>query len=294
MHICAYGVISDPITSKLPVFEVIEALYEHVQEFVIIDSSIYDKVDLTKYGKVRKHVKTILNPFDNPLGGLFTAALRLVDSDTCFFLDFDEIFEFKGENLKDIVARYPIDTGAGIAFSLRNYFCSRNFLTDGCSSKGAHVFRNSSLLFHDLIGHYVVNHSHVRRTSSGPDLNDGVRLVDEQGRPIGHYPPIPLEEVVIHHTSHLDIASKMVRSVLQWNHTSTLDLPEFYPYDMRFKKSTVDKIYELVENDIDNGNILLYSDPIPFNYEPNKYLDAFVKRAGIYEFNPGAYTVIAK
>jgi hypothetical protein len=290
-YVTAYGAISDPFTTKLPIYEVIESLYDHVDCFVILDTSIHDNVDLSRYKKVRKHVRSLFNCFDNPLGSLFTGALNLVDSDTCLFLDFDEIFEFKTSSLKDIIKRYPLDTGAGIAFSLRNYYCSRHFLVDGCSTKGSHIFKRISNLYHDTLGAYVVQHNHIRRTNREADVCDGVRLTDEMGNPTAHYAPIPLDEVVIHHTSHLDPVGKMVRSILQFNHTSTLDLPEFYPFDMRFKKSTIDKIYAIGEQKIKDGNLLLYSDPIPFEYEPNKLLDAFVKRANILEFDPTKFLI---
>ena len=291
MHICAYSAISDPITAKLPIYECIEALYDHVDEFCIFDCSIYDNVDLTKYAKVRKHVRGLFNPFDDPFGSIFTQALRLCDSDTVMFIDIDEIFDFKGKSLKDVISKYPLDGGAGVAFSLLNYYCSRNFTVDGCSSKGPHIFRNRPDIFHDMIGQYAVNHNHIRRTCSGPDLNDGVRIVFEDGRPMSHYPPIPLDDVTIHHTSHLCPVSKMVRSVMQFNHTSSLDLPEFYPFDMRFQKSTVDKIYELGLEDLKSGNMILYGNAIPFEYKPNQYLDAFIGRANIYEFDPSPFTI---
>jgi hypothetical protein len=290
-HLCAYVCIMDPITSKLPLEECIESLYEHVDEFVVMDLSIYDKVDLSRYGKVRKHVKSLWNPFDNPFGSGFTSALNLCDSDTVMFLDADEIFDFKTSGLKDIIKRYPLDTGAGIAFSLRNYYCSRHFLVDGCSTKGSHIFKRIANFYHDTLGAYVLQHNHIRRTNREADVCDGVRLTDEMGNPTAHYTPIPLDEVVIHHTSHLDPVSKMVRSILQFNHTSTLDLPDFYPFDMRFKKSTLDKIYAIGEQKIKDGNLLLYSDPIPFEYEPNKLLDAFVKRANILEFDPTKFLI---
>jgi hypothetical protein len=292
MYLTAYCAIMDPLTGKLPIYECIESLEPHVDQFVFYDCSIYDNVNLGRYEKVRKHVRGLYNPFDNPLGSAFTAALNLCDTDYLLFLDADEVWEFKTSSLKDIVKRFPsLDNGAGVAFSLRNYYCSRDFLVDGCSSKGSHVFKRIGNTYHDTLSAYVIQHNHIRRTNREPDIADGVRLTDEMGNPMAHYAPIPLDEVVIHHTSHLDIASKMIRSILQWNHTSTLDLPEFYPYDMRFKKSTIDKIYAIGEQKIKDGNLLLYSDPIPFEYEPNKLLDAFVKRANILEFDPTKFLI---
>jgi hypothetical protein len=101
-----------------------------------------------------------------------------------------------------------------------------------------------------------------------------------------HYQPIPLEEVTIHHTSHLDLAGKMVRSILQYNHTSTLDLLDFFPVDMRLRPEMVEKIYNLQVEEIKNGDIKLYGFPQPVEYEGNKHLDAFVKRCSIKEFDP--------
>jgi len=285
-YITAYGVLIEPFLGKLPVFEVIESLYDHVDEFVVLDCSKYDRVDLSKYGKVRKHVKALLNPFDNPLGSAYTTALRLVESDTALFLDFDECWEFKSVGLRDIIKQVPLDPGVGVAFSLLNYHCSRNFIIDGCSSKGSHVFKNNVQLYHDIVGGYWEKHNNIRRTNLSPDSNDGVRLVFEDGRPTAHYNPIPLDLVTIHHTSHLDPIGKQVRSIVQYNHTSTIDLPDFYPFDMRIGPDVANKIYDIGNRLIDDKDLKLYTDPIPFNYEPNALLEKFIKRCNIKEFDP--------
>ena len=287
MRVCGYGVLVEPISGRLPVFEVLEALYDHCDDFVILDCSKYDKIDLTRYGKVRKHVKSIFNCFDNPFGAAYSSAYHLVDADHSLFIDFDEIFEFKSSNLKDIIKRYsPLPDKAGIAFSLRNYYCSRNFVIDGCSSKGAHVFRTNPTLAHDSLQGYWRHRNRIRRTNDSPDANDGVRLCDENNVPINHFPPVSPDEVLIHHTSHLDLAGKVVRSILQYNHTSTLDLLEFFPFDMRLWPELVEKIYQLQVQEIKNGDIKLYAPPIPIEYEGNEHLDAFVKRINLPEFDP--------
>lgn len=287
-YITAYTGLIDPIQGRLPVYESIESLYDHVDAFVVADASKYDNVDLSKYDKVKKHVKMVYNPFDNPFGSLFTTALKLVDSDTALFLDIDEIFEFKKIELRDLVKQFPLDTGAAISFSLRNYYCSRNYIIDGCSSKGPHVFRNREDLYHDtLAGFWQQIHS-LRRTNIQPDGCDGVRLCNGQGRSdvIPQYKPIPLDIVTIHHTSHLDPVGKYIRSIVQFNHTSTLDLPGYYPFDMRPTPEVATEITKLVEQEINEGRLYLYGLPIELKYEQNDLLDAFIKRAEILEFDP--------
>jgi hypothetical protein len=291
MFITAYTAVCEPVMGKLPVEESIESLYDHVDAFVVYDCSKYDRIDLSKYGKVKRHVRGIWNPFDNPFGSMFTNALRLVDSDTALFLDIDEIFEFHAEGLKDIVKKYPMESGAGVAFSLLNYFCSRNFKIDGCSSKGPHVFRNRDNLSHDLLQGYWQPVSQIRRTNMQPDGCDGVRLVNEQGIPMSHYPPIPLDVVTIHHTSHLDPLSKMVRSVLQFNHTSTIDIPLFAPYDMRIPPKAVERIYEAGTEKIKDKSMVLYGNAMPHDYKKNELLEAYIERTGILEFDPTGFEV---
>lgn len=286
MHICAYSAIADPLTVKLPVYESIESLYDHVDEFVIYDCSKYDKVDLSRYGKVRKHVHGVFNCFDDPFGAMFTSALHLADSDTVLFLDIDEIYEFKNISLKDIVKRYPLENGAGISFALRNYYCGRNFIIDGPSSKGPTVFRMREGIAHDMLAGMSQPMNHIRRVSSGFDVQDGVRVCDGQGNPMAQYQPIGFNECVVHHTSHIDPLGKMVRSILQFQHTSTLDLPIFFPFDMRFRKEAIGMIYEKGLEDIKAGSLELYAEPTPFEYEPNALLDAFIERVQIHEFDP--------
>jgi hypothetical protein len=285
-YITAYTALVEPIQARLPVEESIESLYDHVDEFVVYDCSKYDRIDLSKYGKVKKHVRGIWNPFDNPFGSMFTQALNLVNSDTALFLDIDEIWEFKSAGLKDIIKRYPMQPGVGIAFSLRNYYCSRNYVIDGCSTKGMHVFMKSPELAHDSLFGYWQHRSRIRRTNDDPDGCDGVRLCNEQCQPTMHYQPIPMEEVIIHHMSHLDLAGKMVRSILQYNHTSTMDLLDFFPVDLRLRPELVEKIYDLQVKEIESGDVKLYGKPIPLVYEGNKYVDSFVKRCNIPEFDP--------
>jgi hypothetical protein len=286
MDICGYLAVCEPISGRLPIQECIEALYDHLDSFVVYDCSKYDRLDLSKYGKVKKHVRGVFNCFDNPFGSMFTQALNLTDSEYVMFIDGDELFEFKSSSLKDIIKRYPMQPGVGVAFSLKNYYCSRNFIIDGCSSKGAHVFKKTPELAHDSLQGFWQHRSRIRRTNNDPDGCDGVRLCNESCQPAMHYPPIPLEEVVVHHTSHLDLAGKMVRSVLQYNHTSTLDLMDFFPVDMRLRPELVEKIYSLQVKEIENGDVKLYGKPVPIVYEGNKYVDAFVQRYNIKEFNP--------
>ena len=286
MALCAYTAVCEPIMGRLPVQESIESLYDHVDEFVVYDCSKYDNLDLSKYGKVRKHVKGLWNPFDNPFGSMFTQALKLVTSDTALFLDIDEIFEFKSADLKDIIKRYPMQDGVGISFSLRNYYCSRDFVIDGCSSKGVHIFKMNSELAHDSLNGFWQHRSRIRRTNNEPDGCDGVRLCNEQCMPMMQYQPIPLEEVTIHHTSHLDLAGKMIRSILQYNHTSTLDLLDFFPIDMRLRPELVEKIYGLMRDEIATGDVKLYGRPEKIEYPGNKLLDSFVERCNIPEFDP--------
>jgi hypothetical protein len=286
MYITAYSAVIEPRLGRLPVEECIESLYDHVDAFVILDCSKYDKIDLSKYEKVRKHIKGVYNPFDNPFGSLFNSALKLVDSDTALFLDIDEIFDFKKEGLREIAKRYPLEQGAGIAFPLRNYYCSRNYLFNACSHKGAHLFRNRDDLYHDLIAGFWVHHNTIRRTTPRADTCDGVRLCNGQGQPLAHWEPLKEEEVVIHHTSHLCPVGKMVRSFLQYNHTSTLDLKDFYPFDMRLRPDLVNTIYELGDNEVERGEVFLYTKPIPFEYEKNELLEKFIDRVKIKEFDP--------
>jgi hypothetical protein len=286
MHICAYSAIADPITVKLPIYESIESLYDHVDSFVFYDCSKYDNVDLTRYSKVRKHVRGIFNCFDDPFGAMFTSALRLVDSDVALFLDIDEIYEFKNIDLRDIIKRYPLENGAGISFALRNYYCSRNFIIDGPSSKGPTIFRNRPDIFHDMLAGMVQPLNHIRRVSRGIDVQDGVRICGDQGNPMAQYQPVSMDECVVHHTSHLDCLGKMIRSVLQFQHTSTLDLPTFFPYDMRFQQEAIEMIYEKGLEDARAGNLELYATPTPFDYQSNVLLDKFVERIGLYEFDP--------
>jgi hypothetical protein len=294
MHLEAYAAIMDPYTAKLPLIQGIKALYDEVDSFVIVDASIYDNVDLSMFGKVKKHIKTMFNPFDNPFGSLFNMALKLCTSDTLLFWDVDELIEVKTGTLKDIASKYPLDNGAGIALSLRNYYCNRYHLADGCSSKGAHIFKNREDLFHDLIGGHVVAQSHVRRTNYHEDVSDGVRLVTGEGQPIPHYPPISFDDVIVHHTSHLDLVSKMVRSILQFNHTNTIDLPTYFPFDMRFEKKALDMIYEAGKKDIEDKTLELYKEPIAFDYdkEPYKPLEDYITDADVFEFDPTGFPLM--
>jgi hypothetical protein len=286
MYITAYSAICEGRLGRLPVEESIESLYPYVDEFLIIDCSKYDKIDLSKYGKVRRHIKTLWNPFDGPFTSMFNQALKYCDSDTLLFLDLDELWDVKGGDLRNIIKQFPLDQGAGIAFSLKNYYCDRNHVLDGCSSKGAHIFRNREDLYHDFIGGLWSQHSSIRRTNNSPDIQDGVRLVNGQGEPLPHWQPLPHDVCTIHHTSHLDPIGKQVRSIIQYNHTATIDLPQFSPFDMRVKPSVIEKIYKIGEEQISSGDIELYGDPIPVEYEPFELLDKFVERVGIKEFDP--------
>lgn len=285
-YITAYTALCEPVMGRLPVKECFESIYDHVDEIVVYDCSKYDNLDLSMYGKVKKHVRGIWNPFDNPFGSMFTQALKLVQSDTAMFIDADEIFNWKTTGLRDLVKRYPMQDGVGIAFRLVNFYCSRNFVVDGCSSKGAHVFRMDSSLAHDSLNGYWQHRSRIRRTNNEPDGADGVRLCNEQCMPMMHYQPVSLDEVEILHTSHLDLAGKMVRSILQYNHTSTLDLLDFFPFDMRLRPELVEKIYSLMRDEIASGDVKLYGLPEKIEYEGNKFLDAFVERIELPEFDP--------
>jgi len=290
--ICAYGVVIEPLVGRLPVHESIQSIYDAVDRIIILDQSKYDRIDLSMYGKV-EHIKGVFNTFDNPIGSAYNSALKRASiyADLLLFLDLDEIFEFKNESLKDIAKHYPLESGAGIAFSLVNYYCSRNFVIDGCSSKGSHLFRNSDNLFHDLLQGHWTPHSQIRRTNVEPDLNDGVRLGDQVGRPMAHYPPIPAEDVTVHHTSHLDPIGKMVRSAVQFNHVATIDLPLFSPYDMRLTPEAAARIYELGEKKIKDKNLVLWGNPVPFEYVPNKLLEQYIQRCNITEFDPTDFFV---
>jgi hypothetical protein len=290
-YITAYGVVMEGLQGKLPIYESIESLYDHVDEFIVVDASKYDRIDLSKYGKVKRHVRTKFPCFDDPFGALYNTALKLVDSELCLFLDFDEIFSFKSENLKDIIKMYPLDSGAGIAFSLLNYYCSRNFKVDGCSSKGPHVFKNRDNIFHDLLQGYWQPVSQIRRTNIEIDKNDGVRICNQDGHPMGHYPPIPLDVVTIHHTSHLDPLSKMARSIIQFNHVCTIDLPMFAPYDMRVSPRAIERIYEVGRKKIENKSLILHSESIPHQYESNVLLEKYIERCEIQEFNPTEFAI---
>ena len=287
MYLTGYSMICDPWTGKLPLYECIESWYPYLDEFVFFDCSKYDEVDLSKYKKVRRHVKGVLPVFDAPFGAGFSTALRLVQSDHAAFIDCDEILTCKTD-LREVIKRYPLEQGAGIALSLRNYYCDRYHLSDGCSSKGSHIFRMRDDLFHDMIRGHTVQQSSIRRTHFHPDISDAVRLVDSEGNPMAHYQPVSPDEVIIEHTSHLDLISKMVRSILQFQHTSTIDLPGFFPFDARFEKKAIDMIYSCGLKDIEDKSLELYKKPIPFDYdsEPCQLLEDFIKRADIREFNP--------
>jgi hypothetical protein len=286
MSICAYTAVCEPVTGRLPIHQCVQALYDHIDEFVVLDVSRYDNIDLSMYGKVKKHIRSLLNPFDNPFGSIFSQALRMANTDLVLFLDSDELFQFKTSSLADLIKRYTLKPGVGIAFSLRNYYGSRHFLLDACSTKGMHVFQNSDNLYHDLLAGFWEHKSSIRRTNLRMDFNDGVRLGDEQGRPTAHYQPVPQEEVVIHHTSHLDLAGKMVRSIVQFNHYLTIDFPGIQPYDMRLRPELINKIYAAYNKDIDKGLVQLYGDPIPHDYVPFKLLDDYIEYYGIREIDP--------
>jgi hypothetical protein len=285
-YITAYYAIFDPIMGRLPLEESIISIEPHVDAIVVYDCSKYDRVDLSRYGKVKKHVFGKFNPYDNPFGSAFTQGLRLVDSDVAMFMDADEIFSFNSIGLRDIIKQFPLESGAGIAFSLRNYYCDRHHILDGPSSKGPHVFRNRKDISHDMIGQLVVPLSNIRRVNQSPDSNDGVRICDDQGVPISHYQPVDPSVAIIHHTSHLDFVGKYIRSICQFNHTSVIDIPALIPYDMRVSPAVIELITKQIEQDIRNNRIELYGAPIKIQYEPNELLERFIKRTGIMEFDP--------
>lgn len=287
MYITAYAALVEPRLGKLPVEECIESLYDQVDEFVIYDCSKHDQIDLSKYAKVKKHVKGLWNPFDSPFGSMFTAAFNLVDSDTALFLDYDEIFSFKSASLKDIVKRYPLDQFSGVAFKLRNYYCSRNYVFDACQSKGPHIFKTAHHPVHDMPKSYWQGVNQIRRITNSPDTIDGVRLCNpDLTMFMGHWPYVSEDEVIIHHTSHLDPISKMVRSFLQYNHTSCLDILNFYSYDMRVDPSIIEEIYRIGKESILSGEIDLYTEPVPIEYEKNELLERYIERTNILEFDP--------
>ena len=285
MFITAYTAILEPYMGKLPIDQSIQSLYDHVDAFVIYDCSRYDKFDWRKYGKIKKYIKGLFNPFDDPFGSMFTAAYRLVESDHALFLDSDEIFEFKTANLKDIAKNYDLSMG-GLAFPLRNYYCSRNFLFDGCSTKGCHVFKTNPNYIHDLIpGMWETDG--FKRYNKEPDTNDGVRLVDKSnGHPIGHYPVISEEDVIIHHTSHLDIFGKFVRSLVQFSHVGCIDLEGFYNYENLPAPELVEEIYEFAQRQIDNKEVEIALKAIPHNYKSFSLLDDYIEKANVVEFDP--------
>ena len=285
-YITAYYAVFDSVMGRLPLEESIRSIEAEVDAIVVYDCSKYDRVDLTKYSKVKKHVFGKFNPYDNPFGSAFTQGLRLVDSDVAMFMDADEIFEFKQSSLKDIVKQFPLEAGAGVAFSLRNYYCDRHHILDGPSSKGAHVFRNRADISHDMIGQLTVPLSNLRRINQFPDACDGVRLCNDQGIPISHYPPVEPDVAVIHHTSHLDFVGKYIRSICQFNHTSVIDIPTFIPYDMRVSPEVIKLIADKVTQDIKAGKVELYGPPIKIDYEPNELLERFINRVGVLEFDP--------
>jgi hypothetical protein len=125
-----------------------------------------------------------------------------------------------------------------------------------------------------------------RRYNESPDNNDGVRIIDKTRGAIGHYPPIPLEDVVIHHTSHLDIFGKFVRSMVQFSHVGCIDLPAFYNYENLPTPELVEKIYEYSQKQIDNREVEVPMTAIPHEYESFSLLDDYIKRAKVVEFDP--------
>jgi len=148
------------------------------------------------------------------------------------------------------------------------------------------VFSTEHRVVHDLLIGFWNPINNLRRVTKGPDTCDGVRLCDFNGHPMGHWPYVDSNEVVIHHTSHLDPIAKMVRSILQYNHTSTLDIASFVPYDMRISRDIVNKIYLKGYEQIKKGGFKLYGDPKPFEYKYNELLEKFVKRVGYTPFDP--------
>ena len=286
MHITAYTALVEPRLARMPVEESIESLYDHVDEFVVFDCSKYDYIDLSKYEKVKKHVRGMWNPFHNPFGSMFSRALELVDSDVALFLDIDEIFEFKRSSLRDIIKSYPLAEFCGVSFWLRNYCCSRYHVCDvSPPSKGAHVFRTEHNVAHGIPARFRSPPNTFRRGTVTPDSCDGVRVCNDSGREMPDW-RVPENEVIVHHTSHLDPIAKFVRSFVQFNHTCCLDVPNFWSYDMRVTPEIVHKIYDLGVRDVQRGYLSLYAKTSPINYRSYKLLDAFIKRVGYEEVDP--------
>lgn len=296
MNIVAYSAAADPLTGKLPIFESIESLLPYVSKVVIFDCSLYDEVDLSKYGDKVIHIRGINNPFDSPFAAMFNQALqtaRALNPEYLYFLDLDEIISIKSGSLEDIIRRYPLDTNfAGIAFRLINFYGDRHHIADGPQSKGVFIYKSRPDVFHDMIGGLFTAVSSVRRVNNHPDIQDGTKLVDSEGRPMAHWEPLPFEEVSILHTSHLCPVSKMVRSILQTAHTSTIDLPNYFPFEMRVQKEAVDMIYKYGMEDLRNKDIKLHAKPIKIDYKPNEYLERFIERVGILEVNPEEYELL--
>jgi len=280
-----YTAVLEPNLGKIPLDESIESLYDHVDAFVIYDCSKYDKFDWKKYGKIKKYVRGVFNPFDNPFGSMFTAAYRLVDSDYALFLDADEIFEFKTRSLKDIAREMDLSS-AGMAFRLRNYFCSRNFTFPGCSTKGCHLFRTNENYIHDLVPGLWETDG-FRRFNKSPDTNDGVRLVDKSTRrAVGHFDPVPEDDVIIHHTSHLDIFGKLVRSLVQFSHVGCIDLYDFFNYDNRPSPELVEKIYKEAKKQVDDRIVEVPMEATKIDYQGFGLLDKYIHNKNVIEFDP--------
>ena len=287
MDICAYGAILEPNLGRISVDETIESLYDHVDSFVIVDCSKHDSWDWTRYSKIKKYIRTIYNPLDNPFGSMFNLAYQYVDSDYSLFLDLDEIFEFpSNKSLKDIARPYDL-RNLGLSFFLRHYYCSRHFIFDAVPTKGCHLFMTNNKYAHDIIPMQATTDG-FRRFNVDKNLNDGVRIINrETGATIEHYPYHDTRDVFVHHTSHLDYYGKLVRSLIQMGHVTTIDTPNYYPTDVRLTPDMITKIYGLANAEIREGELDFFQiKAVPINYVGNELLDRYVTRFGIQEFDP--------
>jgi hypothetical protein len=283
MFITAYMVISDPNLYRVSVDETIESLYDHVDAFAILDVSTYEYFDPSRYGKIRKYVKGMLNPFDNPMGGLLTTAYRLVDSDHAMVIEGNEIFDFKN-NLKDIVRSKKLDlSGGGAAFYYRNYYGNRCLLYPAMETKGAQLFQT-----HENYIHYLMpdtwEHNEFKRYSKEPGSQSGVSILDRQsGQVLGSYPPLPREEVVVHNVSMLDLAAYKLREFISMHYLGIIDLKKYYGFTYKLELEDLKSLYAVLQQEVDKGKFVNDVDTDLWVLTPNDLVDQYVTKYNITE-----------
>jgi len=285
----AYGVVFEGITGKVPVEESIESIIDEVDSFIIVDASKYDRWNgWHKYSKV-KYIKTEFPIHDNPFGALWTLGLKNVNTEYAWFVDLDEILELpSGKSIKEIMANYDLNQYA-ISFRLIHYYCSRNFAfkPEVVPTKGASIFKTSPDLIHDFIPIYTETDG-FKRYSKDINLQDGVRIVNTRTNgTLEHYPTVDMNDAFLHHLSHLDYYGKIVKSFNQMGHVLSIDSKYYYPNDIRLTPEIAAKIYEAGEEQIEENNVEFFQqEAVPYDYISNVYVDRYIEKYNIKEFNP--------